>query len=105
MASINMKRGDSFGFSNEIFEDDGTTKIIGIASNLKCQIRDRYDVLVDELEITESIELPGTYLFRAGPTSEWAVGPLYSDIQYTVNGLVASTLENIVINVERDVTR
>ena len=81
MASINMKRGDSFGFSNEIFEDDGTTKIIGIASNLKCQIRDRYDVLVDELEITESIELPGTYLFRAGPTSEWAVGPLYSDIR------------------------
>ena len=104
MQNVSIKRGDTFGFSNAITEDDGVTAITGIASELKCQIRNRNDELIEELTITESTETPGTYVFLAGDTSEWAISTYKMDIQRTSADTTTST-ETILINLEKDVTR
>lgn len=103
MKNVSIKRGDTFGFSNAITEDDGVTAITGIASELKCQIR-KNDELIEELTITESTETPGTYIFLAGDTSEWAITAYEMDIQRTSADTTTST-ETILINIEKDVTR
>ena len=103
MQNVSIKRGDTFGFSNAITEDDGVTAITGIASELKCQIRNRNDELIEELTITESTETPGTYFFVAGDTSEWAIATYKMDIQRTSADTTTST-ETILINIEKDVT-
>ena len=103
MQTVSIKRGDTFGFSNAITEDDGVTAITGIASELKCQIRNRNDELIEELTITESTETPGTYVFLAGDTSEWAITTYKMDIQRISAGTTTST-ETIFINIEKDVT-
>ena len=102
MKNVSIKRGDTFGFSNAITEDDGVTAITGIASELKCQIR-KNDELIEELTITESTETPGTYVFLAGDTSEWAITAYEMDIQRTSADTTTST-ETILINIEKDVT-
>ena len=102
MKNVSIKRGDTFGFSNAITEDDGVTAITGIASELKCQIR-KNDELIEELTITESTETPGTYVFLAGDTSEWAITAYEMDIQRTSADTTTST-ETILINIKKDVT-
>lgn len=104
MQNVDMKRGDAFGYSNEITEDDGITPITGMAETMKSQIRDRNDNLICELTITESEEIPGTYLFVADGTDDWLVGTLYTDIQFMLNGKPKST-PTIAINVGRDITK
>ena len=103
MQNVSLKRGDTFGFSAAITEDDGVTAITGIASELRCQVRNINDELIEELTITESTETPGTYVFLAGDTSECAITAYEMDIQRTSADTTTST-ETISINIEKDVT-
>ena len=104
MENVTIKRGDSFNFSAAI-TDDSDVAISGIASKLKCQIRDLDGNLITEMTITEG-GTAGTYIFRSGDTSNWAADEkLYCDIQYTdADGIIAST-ETFGITVREDVTR
>lgn len=104
MEIIKIKRGDTFGFSMAL-TDNANTPITGKAANLKCQIRDRSNTLVDEMAITESDTL-GTYLFRAKATTEWTSAMFfYFDIQYTdADGIVTSS-PTVTIELGEDVTK
>ena len=102
MNIINIKRGDTFGFSMTL-TNDSNVAITGQALNLKCQIRDGNDVLVDTMVITESDTL-GTYIFRAGSTLEWH-GSLFFDIQYTDADSIVASSDAVGIMVREDVTK
>ena len=98
-----FKRGDTFSVLATINDELGKP-VTGIAAELKAQIRNRQDELVDECVIAETTTA-GTYSLVVADTTEWPVdSTLFMDIQRTSAGVISST-ETIAIPVERDVTR
>lgn len=97
-----LKRGETFAFYANI-TDDGGAPVIGLADKLRSQIRTSLDELVAELTVTET-QVPGQYLFEAGPTDTWPVGTLYIDIRKYNGGRITSS-PTFRIVVEREVTK
>ena len=98
-----FKRGATFAPSVEI--TDNGVAVTGITSQLQAQIRGESDVLIKELQISES-STPGTYILDAGDTSGWPVTgrPLFMDVKYVnPEGRIILT-ETIRINLIRQVT-
>lgn len=100
MKEIIIKRGDTFGFSLTL--SSAGVVLVGKATNFKCQIRDCNKALICDVVISES-DTPGTYLFRAENTSNWAKSKFYMDIQYTEDGITVST-ETVMITLVNEVT-
>jgi hypothetical protein len=98
-----IKRGDSLGFY-AVLTDESGLPVPGIAANLKSQVRDNQDVLVADLTITEDATIPGKYLLQCSDTSNWPVGTMLLDIQWSNNGIVTST-DTIQLPVQKDVTK
>lgn len=96
---LKIKLGDTFA-TVVTFTDILGNPLIGISAKLKSQIRDQYNKLYADLTITET-EL-GKYLMKTD-TTNWIVGTLLMDIQYTDLGIVTSS-DTIIINVGKDVT-
>ena len=97
-----IKRGETFAFYANI-TDDGGAPVIGLADKLRSQIRTSIDELVTELTVTES-QVPGQYLFEAGPTDTWPVSTLYIDIRKDNNGRKTSS-PTFKIICEKEVTK
>lgn len=102
MKNIALKRGDTLKWYVMLTDSDGAA-ITGIAENLKCQIRDSIDGLVDDVTITET-EIPGQYLFTVSSTEDFPVGLLYSDIELT-DEVGTKSSETFSITIEKDVTK
>ncbi len=101
MSVPTIKKGNTFAFT-AVFDDNGP--VTGIANKLKAQVRDPFDKLLAELQISET-GTQGTYLFRAEQnTEDWPIGQLLCDIQYSENDVVTSS-ETFYFNVVKDVTR
>ena len=97
-----LKRGETFAFYANITDDDGTP-VTGLADKLRSQIRTSLDKLVVELMITET-QVPGQYLFEAGPTDTWPIGTLYIDIRkYNGGRIISSPTFRIIC--EREITK
>lgn len=98
----NIKRGDTFAFYANLTDSTGTPVDIE-ASKIKCQVRDRRDVLIAELSVTAT-ETEGKYLLTTQhDTEDWPVETLYMDIQIT-DGDAVNSSETINFIVEKDIT-
>jgi len=103
---LKIKRGDTFAFYANITDELGEPLVTDII-NLKSQIRDKGNVLVEELTIATT-EIEGQYLFTALNTVDWlALGyngrNLMMDIEMNIGGIITSS-ETIEIEVTKDVT-
>lgn len=102
MALVKLKRGDTFAFTST-FTDGAGLPLTGIANKLRSQIRNVDDILIKELDITET-EVDGTYLFQVLDTKDFPIEQLKFDIQYTgFDGVIDST-PTYIIKVEEDIT-
>lgn len=99
-----IKRGDTFAFTADIEDSATGAPLTGAADKLRCQGRHYISrMLKVQLAITETAT-PGTYLFTAPSTDEWAAGTrLLFDVEYTSAGVVSSS-ETFFVNVEEDIT-
>jgi len=97
-----LKRGETFAFYANITDDDGMP-VTSMADKLRSQIRTSLDGLVAELTVTET-QVPGQYLFEAGPTDTWPVGTLYIDIRKYNGGRITSS-PTFKIICEREITK
>ena len=103
---IKIKRGDTFAFYANIKDELGLPLVTDIL-NLKSQIRDKNDSLIEELVIsTTGIE--GQYLFVGTNTKLWIKDGynsenLIMDIEMTTGGIVSSS-DTINIEITKDVT-
>lgn len=94
MASIKVKRGDTFSY---------TAKWVGAnVSELKSQVRTVGGILVSDVVITASGEAD-TFLLKVADTTKWPVGDLVTDIERRTAGNVLSS-DTIYIKVTKDVT-
>lgn len=101
---ITVKKGDTLAFIVKRTDKDGTP-LTGDAAKLRSQLRNNKDVLIAEMNITET-EVLGSYLFQvsAAETALWDTGTYVFDIQYKDGDLVKSS-ETFQVKVEKDVTR
>ena len=91
----NIKQGDTF----EYIATWAGAKV----DELKSQIRNKDDELIDEVVI-EDTDVPGQFRLSVSNTNEWTVGTLYTDIQRTADGVIKST-PTMNFNVTKDVTK
>lgn len=95
MASIKVKRGDTFSY---------TAKWVGAkVTELKSQVRTVGGILVSDVVITASGEAD-TFLLKVLDTKKWPVGDLVTDIERTSSSGVLSS-DTIYIKVTKDVTQ
>lgn len=99
---LQVKRGDTFAFYVDMVDDQSEPLVIPVA-NIKCQIKDTLDKLIDTMAISATAT-PGKYLFEAGPTVGWPTGTLLYDIKINNGGKITST-NTEQIEVIKDVTR
>lgn len=98
-----VKRGDTFTFIAIINDRVTQEPLTGITDKLKAEIRTSVGSKISDLIITET-ETPGTYVFKCADTKTWPITTIYTDIQFTDEGIVTSS-ETIEIPVEKDVTQ
>ena len=96
-----FKRGDTFAFISKMTDLAGLP-VTGVAANLKAEVRTNAGVKLSDCVITETDTL-GSYLFKVSDTTKWPVTTIFTDIQYTGNGVVTSS-NTIAIPVEKDIT-
>lgn len=100
---ITHKRGDTYKIAITVTEDDNVTPINITDWTIRSQVR-RRDTLIAELsfEITDGIN--GKYTLQCEDTTDWPLGKLFTDIEYTdLLGSVVSS-ETFEIYVIRDIT-
>ena len=97
-----LKKGDTLAFIATL-TDQENKPIIGIADNLKADVKTINDLKIAEFVITENDTIGGNYLFEIMDTTKFPVDILYTDIQYSNNGIVTSS-ETMTIQVTKDVT-
>lgn len=102
MEKMNFKRGDSFSYYIELTDAENLPLILDV-SNIKSQIRNQSNILIDTLTI-ETTATNGKYLISALDTSQYPIGLAYMDLKIRENGVFTST-ETIEVTVEKDVTR
>jgi hypothetical protein len=100
---LELKRGDTFVF-HVTLTDENNDPIILDVNNMLCQVRKfpRRE-LVDTFTI-ETTAVDGQYKFTATNTNIYPIGVLYSDIEFTIDGVVKSS-DTFKINVVEDVSR
>ena len=103
---IKIKRGDTFAFYANMTDELGQPLITDIA-NLKSQIRDKNDLLIEEL-IISTTGIEGQYLFNATDTNVWLpqgqnIKNFVMDIEMSTGGIISSS-DTINIEVTKDVT-
>lgn len=105
---LSMKRGDSFAFYINV-ADEGNNPLDLDSTDIRSQIRNGLEELVEELSVEKTDEV-GKYKLFAASTEEWPVSDnnlennLFMDIEMTVEGHIRSS-ETVRIKVEKDVTR
>lgn len=104
MEKIEIKKGDSFSPLIQVAEDNGS--IINIAGwSILSQVRDRLDTLIDTLTVSNKNNSAGTFNLVATNTSNWPVGELFWDIEYTNQQGIKVSTETILIKCNKDVSR
>lgn len=96
-----IKPGETFIVNAQVETVDGSL-VIGAADKFKCQIRDSFDELIADVQITEVA--PGQYLFKVEDTAQWPVKILLTDILYR-DEEGARTSETLKIKVIKGVTK
>ena len=79
---IAHKRGNNFSFTMNLTDDD-VPVILDIA-NIRCEIRDEDDTLIDTCIVTT--DGVGGYTLTVANTYSWAIGKLFFDIAITMEG-------------------
>lgn len=97
-----LKRGDTFALNADISNADGDP-VEYLPSQVRAQIRQRNDLLVDTLQVS-STETPGRYTLVAADTSNWPIGTLEMDIEVD-NGEAIMSSVTIQIPIIKDITR
>jgi hypothetical protein len=100
---ITIKRGDTYHIDVAVTEADGTTPVDLTDWTVRSHVR-RRDALIAELDFTAVDLAAGEYSLSYDDTTEWPLGRLSTDIEYTDStGIIRST-ETYIISVIRDVT-
>jgi len=103
MLKLQHKRGDTFVLTAQYCQDNGTPASLA-GYSIKSQLRDQGDNLVHEFAINVTDEALGKFSFTPVDTSQWPLGALVMDIQYTFDIVVVST-GKIELEIIKKVTR
>lgn len=101
--SIEHKRGDSFDY-NVVVTDSGGSTIDLTNWTIKCQLRTSRDQLIETLTIEEDDYSEGSYNLVCDDTTDWPVGNLYADIEYTDTASKIQSTETFIVQVVKDYT-
>jgi len=104
---IEFKRGESFTFDLQI-TDESDEPMVLTGYELSSQLRDQYNQLITDLELTEIDSTTVALEFLEedvyGDTNDWPLGPCFMDIDINDNGRVVST-DTILVSIVKDYTR
>lgn len=99
-----FKRGDYFSFTMELIDEALETPLTGAAASLACQFRKSADAsLIESLVISETAT-PGTYLFETTDTTDYPLGVILCDVEYTDGDSHVTTSPTMSVTVEGDIT-
>jgi hypothetical protein len=90
---MEIKRGNTLSFLINIPEM--------IVTEIKCQVRDLNNNLIDNLILTKKSETQ--YLAQSADTSEYPLGQVYYDVKIQSGSIVVSS-ETKMINIIKEVT-
>jgi len=98
-----VKQGDTWGGTFTMVDDTTKEPVTGVADKLISQILDRYNRVISECTITESVDTPGTYILRSvEPTIDWSLAGIHTDIRYRyvdVDGVENSTASRPTLDI------
>lgn len=103
MVTIDHKRGDTFQLSVAVLDDAGAAQIC-TGWSVASQVRTSDYQAVSTLTHAWVSQAGGTYTLTDTATTDWPVGDLVCDIQYTVAGVITST-ETFTIQCQMEVTQ
>lgn len=98
---VPFKRGDTFLIEAEVKIDGVVRDITGWV--VKVQVR-KGATLIAELDIEYTDRVNGLYRLRKDVTTDWGLGELSCDIQYTTDALQIISTETFIIACEADIT-
>jgi len=103
IATLNVKRGDSFFFQVDMAKADGSPLIVTV-DNIISQIKRTNDILIDTL-LVETTATPGRYKFSTTPakTATYPIRELILDIRVR-DGLEIISTSTIELMVEKEVS-
>jgi hypothetical protein len=102
MKIFKIKRGDTFQIKPSLLKDDAGITVPLYDYVIISQIRDKSDVLIENLNIT--INLNNTFESNKVDTNTWPICDIYCDVQLTKNGYTISS-ETFTLRVEKDISR
>lgn len=104
---IEIKRGDTYSLSDQLVLDDGLNTPFPLTSyTLRSHIRDASKALITTCTCTITNATLGTYSVLCPPTdtATWAIGLLFTDIEFTSPEGFKFSTETFAINVIEDQT-
>ena len=100
---IRFKRGDTITWTATIKDRDTGEPIDTATANIRSQIRDAKNTLIDTFIVSTTTET-GVYLFTgAGDSADYTVGVHFVDIELTIDDVVRSST-TFPMEIERDIT-